>query len=44
MARVLYYLVRVEGMSRKDIAAFFGMNIDTIRLRLETFFRIIGGS
>ena len=36
MARVLYYLVRVEGMSRKDIAAFFGMNIDTIRLRLET--------
>lgn len=36
MALVLYYLVRVEGMSRKDIAALFGMNIDTIRLRLES--------
>ncbi len=36
MARVLYYLVRVKNMSRKDIASLFGMNIDTMRLRLKS--------
>jgi hypothetical protein len=36
MARVLYYLVRVKNMSRKGIASLFGMNIDTMRLRLKS--------